>query len=83
MLLLLLGAGLSLLHIYFNIFAILATLWQNALHFAGFAVGFQQALLEAGYDSKLTIIDDGDHGTVVDPLTDGAEVIATVLAISG
>ena len=38
LLLLVLGVGIALLHIYFNIFTILATLWQNALHFAGFAV---------------------------------------------
>lgn len=50
---------------------------------AGFATGFHQALLEAGYDSELTIIEDGDHGSVVNPLTHGAEVIRTVLAISG
>ncbi|MBE0584530.1 MAG: TRAP transporter fused permease subunit [Desulfofustis sp.] len=33
-----LGVLVSLLHIYFNIFALLPTLWQNALHFAGFAL---------------------------------------------
>ncbi|HEY9081600.1 TRAP transporter permease [Magnetovibrio sp.] len=33
-----LGVAISLLHIYFNIFTILPTLWQNALHFAGFGL---------------------------------------------
>ncbi|BDD87502.1 TRAP transporter permease [Desulfofustis limnaeus] len=32
------GVLVSLLHIYFNIFAVLPTLLQNALHFAGFAL---------------------------------------------
>jgi TRAP transporter 4TM/12TM fusion protein len=31
------GAGLSLLHIYFNVFALLPSLVQNGIHFAGFA----------------------------------------------
>ncbi|HCI47908.1 MAG TPA: hypothetical protein DFI00_11485, partial [Rhodospirillaceae bacterium] len=33
-----LGVGISLLHIYFNIITLLPTLWQNALHYAGFAL---------------------------------------------
>ncbi|MEE4313270.1 MAG: TRAP transporter fused permease subunit, partial [Desulfofustis sp.] len=33
-----LGVLVSLLHVYFNIFALLPTLWQNALHFASFAL---------------------------------------------
>jgi len=33
-----LGVAISLLHIYFNIFTILPTLWQNALHFGGFGL---------------------------------------------
>jgi TRAP transporter 4TM/12TM fusion protein len=33
-----LGVAISLLHIYFNIIAVLPTLWQNALHYAGFAL---------------------------------------------
>jgi TRAP transporter 4TM/12TM fusion protein len=33
-----LGIVVSLLHIYFNIIAVLPTLWQNALHYAGFAL---------------------------------------------
>jgi len=32
------GAAISLLHIYFNIFTVLSSLWQNSLHFAGFAM---------------------------------------------
>jgi TRAP transporter 4TM/12TM fusion protein len=35
---LLLGIGISLMHIWFNVFAVLPSLWQNALHFAGFAL---------------------------------------------
>jgi len=38
MLLLVLGVAVSLMHIWFNVFAVLPTLWQNALHFAGFAL---------------------------------------------
>ncbi|MEJ2057026.1 MAG: hypothetical protein P8X39_04225, partial [Desulfofustis sp.] len=33
-----LGILVSLLHIYFNIFSVLPTLTQNALHYSGFAV---------------------------------------------
>jgi len=33
-----LGVGISLLHLYFNVLTLLPTLWQNALHFAGFAL---------------------------------------------
>ncbi len=33
-----LAIGVSLLHIYFNLIALLPSLWQNALHFAGFAL---------------------------------------------
>jgi TRAP transporter 4TM/12TM fusion protein len=32
------GVGISLLHIYFNIYAVLPTLLQNALHYGGFAI---------------------------------------------
>ncbi len=32
------GIAVSLLHIYFNIFVILPGLWQNALHYSGFAI---------------------------------------------
>ncbi len=32
------GIAVSLLHIYFNIFSILPGLWQNALHYSGFAL---------------------------------------------
>lgn len=33
-----LGICVSLLHIYFNIIAVLPSLWQNALHYSGFAL---------------------------------------------
>ena len=33
-----LGIAVSLLHIYFNIFGLLPGLWQNALHYSGFAL---------------------------------------------
>jgi len=32
------GIAVSLLHVYFNIFGILPGLWQNALHYSGFAL---------------------------------------------
>lgn len=32
------GVAVSLMHIYFNIFAVIPSLWQNALHFSGFAI---------------------------------------------
>lgn len=38
MILLVLGVGISVMHIWFNVVAVLPTLWQNALHFAGFAL---------------------------------------------
>ncbi len=36
--LLIIGVAVSLLHIWFNVVTVLPTLWQNALHFAGFAL---------------------------------------------
>ncbi|MCK5912843.1 MAG: TRAP transporter fused permease subunit, partial [Desulfuromusa sp.] len=33
-----LGVAISVMHIWFNVIAVLPTLWQNALHFAGFAL---------------------------------------------
>ena len=33
-----LGIAVSLLHIYFNIFGLLPGLWQNSLHYSGFAL---------------------------------------------
>jgi len=36
--LLIIGVAISLLHIWFNVVTVLPTLWQNALHFAGFAL---------------------------------------------
>jgi len=32
------GIAVSLLHIYFNIFSLIPGLWQNALHYSGFAL---------------------------------------------
>jgi len=37
-LLLILGVAVSLLHIWFNVVSVLSSLWQNSLHFAGFAL---------------------------------------------
>jgi TRAP transporter 4TM/12TM fusion protein len=36
--LLIMGVAVSVLHIWFNVFAVLSSLWQNSLHFAGFAL---------------------------------------------
>ncbi|MCG8640964.1 MAG: TRAP transporter fused permease subunit [Desulfobacterales bacterium] len=36
--LLIIGAGIALVHIYFNTIGILPGLWRNAVHFAGFAL---------------------------------------------
>ena len=36
--LLVLGVAIALVHIWFNVFTVLSSLWQNALHFAGFAL---------------------------------------------
>lgn len=38
LLLILVGVAVSLLHIWFNVFSVLSSLWQNSLHFAGFAL---------------------------------------------
>ncbi len=37
-LLIVLGVAVSLMHIWFNVIAVLSSLWQNSLHFAGFAL---------------------------------------------
>lgn len=37
-LLILLGVVVSLMHLWFNVVVVLSSLWQNALHFAGFAL---------------------------------------------
>ena len=37
-LLMVLGVAVSILHIWFNVFSVLSSLWQNSLHFAGFAL---------------------------------------------
>ncbi|NOY12124.1 MAG: TRAP transporter fused permease subunit [Deltaproteobacteria bacterium] len=36
--LIILGVAISLMHIWFNVITVLPTLWQNALHFSGFAL---------------------------------------------
>jgi len=64
-----LGVGIALLHIYFNIIALLPTLWQNALHFAGF--GLMCALLfpllpqTGGARDKLVLAVDVAFGLTV------------------
>jgi TRAP-type uncharacterized transport system fused permease subunit len=35
--LIILGVAISLMHIWFNVVTVLSSLWQNSLHFAGFA----------------------------------------------
>ena len=37
-LLIVLGVAVSIMHIWFNVFSVLSSLWQNSLHFAGFAL---------------------------------------------
>ncbi len=37
-LLIILGVAVSLMHIWFNVAIVLSSLWQNSLHFAGFAL---------------------------------------------
>jgi TRAP transporter 4TM/12TM fusion protein len=37
-LLIVLGVAVSLMHIWFNVVTVLSSLWQNSLHFAGFAL---------------------------------------------
>ena len=37
-LLIILGVAVSMLHIWFNVVSVLSSLWQNSLHFAGFAL---------------------------------------------
>lgn len=37
-LLIFLGVAVSLMHIWFNVVTVLSSLWQNSLHFAGFAL---------------------------------------------
>lgn len=36
--LIVLGVAVSIMHIWFNVFSVLSSLWQNSLHFAGFAL---------------------------------------------
>lgn len=50
---------------------------------AGFAVVFNDALGAAGYDVGLTLVEDGDHGSVVDPEDDGDLAVAAVLEVAG
>jgi TRAP transporter 4TM/12TM fusion protein len=37
-LLIIIGVAVSLMHIWFNVVTVLSSLWQNSLHFAGFAL---------------------------------------------
>ncbi|WP_020674576.1 TRAP transporter permease [Geopsychrobacter electrodiphilus] len=37
-LMIVLGVAISLMHIWFNVVTVLSSLWQNSLHFAGFAL---------------------------------------------
>ncbi|MBF0277072.1 MAG: TRAP transporter fused permease subunit [SAR324 cluster bacterium] len=37
-LLVILGVAIALMHIWFNVLSVLSSLWQNSLHFAGFAL---------------------------------------------
>jgi len=37
-LLIVLGVAVSIMHIWFNVVSVLSSLWQNSLHFAGFAL---------------------------------------------
>ena len=36
--LIVLGVAISLMHVWFNVLTVLSSLWQNSLHFAGFAL---------------------------------------------
>jgi acetyl esterase/lipase len=49
----------------------------------GFSIALHEDLEQGGYDVEMTIMEEGTHGSVVDPLADGAVVIAAVLAVSG
>lgn len=48
-----LAVAISLLHIYFNIITVLPTLWQNSLHYAGFALLCSLTYPLGGTRSKL------------------------------
>jgi acetyl esterase/lipase len=50
---------------------------------AGFSISLSEALEEAGYDVALTVVEDGTHSSVVDPLADGTVVVEIVQTISG
>jgi acetyl esterase/lipase len=39
------------------------------------SVEFDQALLEAGYDAELTLLEDAHHGAILDPEAEAADVI--------
>ncbi len=49
----------------------------------GFSVSLYDDLDQAGYDVALTVVKDGTHTSVVDPLTDGTVVVEIVQTISG
>lgn len=48
-----------------------------------FSIFLDDDLAGAGYDVELTVVTDGTHTSVVDPLGDGAVVVEAVKAISG
>jgi fermentation-respiration switch protein FrsA (DUF1100 family) len=50
---------------------------------AGFAVAFNEALVNAGYNAELTIVANGNHGSVVDPEGDGGLALEAVREIGG
>ena len=48
-----------------------------------FSMALDEDLTRAGYDVEFTVVKDGTHTSVVDPLSDGNAVVEVVLAISG
>ncbi|QID17968.1 TRAP transporter fused permease subunit [Nitrogeniibacter mangrovi] len=64
-----LGVGISLLHLYFNILTVLPSLWQNALHFAGFglmcALLFPSLRQTGGRRDRVVLAVDAIFGVVV------------------
>ncbi len=69
-----LGIGISLLHIYFNIFAIIPGLWQNALHYSGFA-------LMCGLLIPMAGARDGERGRAALALDVALGLLAAVAAL--
>lgn len=48
----------------------------------GFSEGFDMALTSAGFDVSLTILENADHATIVDPTTDGAAVADLIFELA-